>query len=160
MTPCTGTYALILHNRRARTLSIGKTGLCTFPRGYYVYTGSAFGPGGLAARVGRHLKPQKSLRWHIDYLTTRLPVVRVWQTRHPDRQECIWAGHFQTLGGKIIVPGFGASDCGCSSHLFLFEKMPMVSAFRKLTTPIRVRVSATVLLPQPPFPQIRIFIVW
>lgn len=139
MKPSPGTYALILYNKRAQTISIGKLGIFAFPRGYYVYTGSAFGPGGLAARTGRHLKPHKPLRWHIDYLTVRLPVIRIWLTRHPKTCECAWAGHFQTLGGSIIVPGFGASDCRCCTHLFFFKKMPMVSAFRKLTAPVRVQ---------------------
>ena len=143
MEPCTGTYALLLHNKRAQTISVGKLGTFTFSRGFYVYTGSAFGPGGLPARVGRHLKPNKPLRWHIDYLTACFSVVRIWQTRHPEICECLWAGHFQTLGGSIIVPGFGASDCRCSTHLFFFKKMPMVSAFRKLTAPIRVQSRKT-----------------
>ena len=132
----TGTYALILLNRRAQTFTIGRLGTFIFPRGYYVYIGSAFGPGGLAARVGRHLRPHKPLRWHVDYLTTCLPVVRVWHTRHPEPQECTWAGHFQTLGGTSIVPGFGASDCRCSAHLLLFTTLPQVSAFRKLASPV------------------------
>ena len=139
VTTSVGTYALILHSRRAQAISVGKLGTFTFSRGFYVYTGSAFGPGGLPARVGRHLKPHKPLRWHIDYLTAYLSVVRVWQTRHPKTCECLWAGHFQTLGGTIPVPGFGASDCRCCAHLFFFKKIPMVSAFRKLTAPIRVQ---------------------
>ncbi len=139
MKPSPGTYALILHNKRAQTICIGKLGMFAFSRGFFVYTGSAFGPGGLAARTGRHLKPHKPLRWHIDYLTACIPVIRIWQTRHPKTCECRWAGYFQTLGGSIIVPGFGASDCRCRAHLFFFKKMPMVSAFRKLTAPIKVQ---------------------
>ena len=139
MTASPGTYALILYNRASRTVSIGKLGEFNFPRGYYVYTGSAFGPGGLAARVGRHRTSGKPLRWHIDYLTACLPVVRVWHTRHPAPRECLWAAHFQTLGGTIPVPGFGASDCRCRSHLFRFDRLPRLSDFRRLTTPVTSR---------------------
>lgn len=141
MTDSPGTYALILYNDESRTVSIGKLGEFCVSRGYYVYTGSAFGPGGLAARVGRHLKHGKPLRWHIDYLTACLPVVRVWHTRHPDPRECLWAGHFQTLGGTVPVPGFGSSDCRCRSHLFRFDRLPRLSAFRQLTTPVTSRRS-------------------
>jgi len=138
-----GTYVLILHNKQVQTIAVGKLGTFSFPRGYFVYTGSAFGPGGLPARVGRHLKPHKLLRWHIDYLTACIPVIRIWQTRHPKTCECPWAGYFQTLGGSIIVPGFGASDCRCCTHLFFFKKMPKLSTFRKLTAPIRVQSRKT-----------------
>jgi Uri superfamily endonuclease len=141
MTASPGTYALILYNRASRTVSIGKLGEFLFSRGYYVYTGSAFGPGGLAARVGRHLKSGKPLRWHIDYLTACIPVVRVWHTRHPDPRECLWAAHFQTLGGTLPVPGFGSSDCRCRSHLFRFGRLPRLFAFRQLTTPVTSRRS-------------------
>lgn len=133
-----GTYILILHNRQAQTLPIGKLGTFTFPRGYYAYTGSAFGPGGLAARVGRHLKQEKPTRWHIDYLTTKMPVIRTWQTRHPRTQECIWANHLQTMGATIPVPRFGASDCTCPAHLFHFTRRPSLQAFRKLAAPVKI----------------------
>lgn len=139
----TGTYILILHNRRAQTIPVGKLGIFTFPRGYYAYTGSAFGPGGLAARVGRHLKPDKPKRWHIDYLTTTLPVIRVWQTRHPHTLECTWAAHLQTMKATIPAPRFGASDCTCPAHLFHFPRLPSLQAFRKLAAPV---IIATVKL--------------
>jgi Uri superfamily endonuclease len=141
MNACPGTYALILYNSEPRTILIGKHGDFWFPKGYYVYTGSAFGSGGLAARVGRHLKSGKPLWWHIDYLTSCLSVVRVWHTRHPEPRECLWAVHFETIGGTITVPGFGSSDCRCRSHLFQFDRMPRLSAFRQLTSPVSSRIS-------------------
>lgn len=37
--------------------------------GLYLYVGSAYGPGGLRARLRRHLEGvRKRLKWHIDYL--------------------------------------------------------------------------------------------
>jgi Uri superfamily endonuclease len=78
-----GTYALILENKTFRKIQVGKLGNFSFSPGWYVYTGSAFGPGGLAARVGRHVKQEKKCRWHIDYLSTRLAVDRVWYTTNP-----------------------------------------------------------------------------
>jgi Uri superfamily endonuclease len=39
------------------------------PAGRYLYCGSAKGPGGLKARLSRHMRRGKSVRWHIDRLT-------------------------------------------------------------------------------------------
>ncbi|MCP3952032.1 MAG: GIY-YIG nuclease family protein, partial [Desulfobacterales bacterium] len=63
-----GTYALVMRLARPRTIPVGRLGPVIFKPGHYVYTGSALGPGGLAARIGRHLKPSKKFHWHIDYL--------------------------------------------------------------------------------------------
>ena len=52
-------------------------GKLTLAAGQYAYVGSAHGPGGLRARVGRHLRAEKPLHWHIDYLTAALPVMHV-----------------------------------------------------------------------------------
>ena len=53
-----GTYALILRASTAQTIQIGRLGDLVMQPGYYIYVGSAFGPGGLAARVGRHLRQE------------------------------------------------------------------------------------------------------
>ena len=84
-----------------------------------MYSGSAFGPGGLAARVGRHLRLNKKLRWHIDYLRQRVDdVVAYYQ---PDaRSECLFANELMIAGGEIPMKGFGSSDCKCESHLVYF----------------------------------------
>ena len=37
--------------------------------GRYLYCGSAKGPGGLRARLARHMRHGKSVHWHIDQLT-------------------------------------------------------------------------------------------
>ncbi|MED5219495.1 MAG: DUF123 domain-containing protein [Candidatus Neomarinimicrobiota bacterium] len=57
-----GTYALILFNSSAATLHIGALGTVDFSRGYYVYIGSAFGPGGLKGRLRHHAAPLKHPR--------------------------------------------------------------------------------------------------
>ena len=57
-----GTYALVMLLARTTALSVGKLGPVTFNAGYYVYTGSAFGPGGLAARSGHHLRSCKGIQ--------------------------------------------------------------------------------------------------
>lgn len=83
--------------------------------GAYFYCGSARGPGGLAARVDRHLRREKSIRWHIDHLTTAGRVKGVWVDETGD--ECALARGLSHL--PTPLPGFGASDCRtCRSHLF------------------------------------------
>ncbi len=130
-----GTYALILENTKLRQIQVGKLGRFSFSPGWYVYTGSAFGPGGLASRVGRHFKQEKKCRWHIDYLSTRLTVDRVWYTTNPVKLECQWAKHFSSLGGTLPAMGFGASDCRCTSHLFFFSACPSLPGLKKLSAP-------------------------
>lgn len=113
-----GTYALVLALDRPRRIVIGRLGVFDFPAGWYVYAGSALGPGGLAARVARHLRREKRLHWHIDYLLRHARVVEVWIRAGPERCECAWARAAAALpGATIAVPRFGASDCRCAGHL-------------------------------------------
>jgi len=61
-----GTYALVVALDRSQHITIGRRGGFHFPAGFYIYIGSALGPGGLSARIGRHLLAEKRLHWHID----------------------------------------------------------------------------------------------
>lgn len=84
--------------------------------GAYLYCGSARGPGGLAARIGRHMRRDKTIRWHIDALTTVGDVRGAWIDEAGD--ECALA---RALSARLPapLPGFGASDCKtCLGHLF------------------------------------------
>ena len=112
-----GTYCLLLGLKDPAQIQIGRLGTFAFPAGPYLYLGSAMGPGGLAGRLHHHLSTPKRPHWHIDYLLTHRDV-RVNQVQRSSKEECVWN---QTTSGKIIVPGFGASDCraGCGSHLKL-----------------------------------------
>ena len=72
-------------------LQIGRLGGMQLSKGWYVYVGSAFGPGGLAARVSRHLQRHKTRHWHIDHLIWATTVREVWYSqRQPDLEHC-WA---------------------------------------------------------------------
>ena len=73
--PSKGTYALVLHLECTEEITVGKLGMFTFPAGYYLYVGSALGPGGLEARLARHRRRGKKLRWHIDYLLEHAQLV-------------------------------------------------------------------------------------
>lgn len=73
-----GTYALGLALAGEVQVTVGALGQGTFPPGLYLYVGSAWGPGGLAARVGRHIRGDGKPRWHIDALRRRATPVALW----------------------------------------------------------------------------------
>ena len=115
-------------------LTVGKLGTFDLPAGLYVYVGSAFGPGGLGARLRRHFRRGKSLRWHIDYLTALVePEGAV--TVPFGRLEPIWASRLcRHPQAKTPVPGFGAGDARsgeCKTHLFAFPKETQIDELEK-----------------------------
>lgn len=123
-----GTYALFLELARPARIRIGRLGTFFFPSGHYIYVGSALGPGGLRARLERHLRRRKKLHWHIDYLLARAKTIAVRQEPSGERLECVWARNYvKHPGVTIIVPGFGASDCSCPTHLFHCVSTPWES---------------------------------
>jgi len=127
-----GTYALMIALDCACNVTIGRRGCFRFPAGFYLYTGSALGPGGLAGRLTRHLCAAKHLHWHVDYLlcASHACVVEVWAASGTMRRECDWARAAMRLPrAGIVVPRFGASDCRCAAHLVSFAEPPDWSAF-------------------------------
>ena len=111
--PHDASYQLLIDVSRPLRCVIGRLGEFDFPAGRYVYTGSA--RRGLEARIGRHMRQEKVLRWHIDYLLAA-PGVRVVEVVRSGRGECA----LNRAGpGRIPAVGFGASDCraGCGAHL-------------------------------------------
>ena len=128
--PGPGGYALLLSLPASSRLVIGRLGTYRVPAGYYLYLGSALGPGGLRSRLARHLRPDKRLHWHIDYLLRIARIQSIWLLETGDRLECKWAGIAANLPGAALpVPGFGASDCACPAHLVRFPTMPKPAAF-------------------------------
>lgn len=107
------TYQLVIRVARPLRIAVGRFGCFAFPAGDYVYTGSA--RRNFEARIARHLRKEKTLRWHIDYLLAATGV-EVVEVRRSVRDECELN---RATAGDIVVPGFGASDCrhGCGSHL-------------------------------------------
>ena len=100
-------------------MKVGVLGILDFPQGFYAYCGSAMG--GLAARINRHLRREKKIRWHIDYLLKEGRVKRVIYAPTHEKLECQLA---QRLGADFhSFPGFGSSDCHCPSHLFFSEDL-------------------------------------
>jgi Uri superfamily endonuclease len=121
----------VLRFSRRLEIVVGKLGVLEAQPGYYLYVGSALGPGGLAARVGRHLRSEKPLRWHVDYLRAAADVEEVWYATGKSHRECRWASVLNSLpGASVPLVGFGASDCGCPSHLYFFNMPPSLAGFR------------------------------
>ncbi|MBN1509896.1 MAG: DUF123 domain-containing protein [Sedimentisphaerales bacterium] len=79
---------------------------------------------GLAQRIGRHLRHSKRKHWHIDYLLAVADDVEAFVLPGEKLTECEL--HAQLRGGKVLIPGFGASDCRCEAHLAWFEKRPEI----------------------------------
>jgi Uri superfamily endonuclease len=127
-----GTYALMLQSRVSLSLQVGALGNVAMCPGFYIYVGSAFGPGGLRARISRHIKRSKKQHWHIDYLREHADLEAVWFDSYPAIQEQAWADELsRSCGMRVAFPRFGASDCGCESHLFYSATAPSLSAFRR-----------------------------
>jgi Uri superfamily endonuclease len=120
-----GSYLLWLHLPQPQGLSVGKLGFFNFPAGHYIYLGSACGPGGLQARLGRHLRGSGQLHWHIDHLRAAAQVrgfgYAVSATH--SSKECDWSQQLAALpDASLPASGFGASDCRskCAAHLVHF----------------------------------------
>ena len=111
-----GAYALLVRLRRPLKFGISGLGDRILRPGAYVYCGSANGPGGLSARVGRHLRSGKPARWHIDRLTEVGRVVGL--AVRVGGRECDLVDALIADGATVPVPGFGSSDCRrCPAHL-------------------------------------------
>ena len=106
-------YQLFINVTKEINLKVGKLGIFFFPVGSYVYTGSA--KKNIDKRIERHLSKKKNLHWHIDYLLNN-DAVQIINTKKSQITECILN---KKTKGKIIIVGFGSSDCNlcCKSHL-------------------------------------------
>ena len=143
-----GTYVLVMQLDRSLTLRVGQLGAVPFRAGFYAYAGSALGPGGIAARLGRHVRGGAVVHWHIDHLRRTARAHEAWFATGRARHEHVWA---RALGrmprAATALGGFGSSDCRCVSHLVYFDVPPTLAEFRRAlraneaasATPRRVR---------------------
>ena len=112
-----GIYVAFYELHRPRRIQVGRLGRFRFEPGTYCYVGSA--QRGLTARLERHARPLKPKRWHVDYLAVHARFVQALVLPATGKaQECETA---RALARQYAtpVPGFGASDCSCYSHLFV-----------------------------------------
>lgn len=117
-----GAYILEFDLPASVDLSAGRLGVVSLGPGRVRYYGSARGPGGLRARVLRHLEPaNRRDHWHVDALTRAVPVARV--LIDIDGRECeLVACDLDSGEWSVAVAGFGSSDCRrCRTHLLVFR---------------------------------------
>ena len=130
-----GTYTLAILVPAEKRIDVGALGTRDFSKGYYAYTGTAFGKNAqsLAGRILRHLRrDDKKKRWHIDYLLAadNVKVISVVAAYTKEKMECKINQRLRdSLQATIPVRGFGSSDCRkkCGSHLLylgLDENVP------------------------------------
>ena len=114
----TGVYSLLIELKKNQKIKIGNLGKFEFPKGFYIYTGSAMNS--LEKRIDRHLRKNKKKFWHIDYLLSNknAQVISILKIKTKKRIECeLNKEIFKNLKGKILIKKFGSSDCNCKSHL-------------------------------------------
>ena len=124
-----GLYCLEIYNSKLQTIKVGKKYKISFSEGDYFYIGSALN--GIDSRVLRHLRNDKKLFWHIDYLLTNKNVIikkiyylsinnyeiyRIANSNKYLKKECKVAKSINSL--TYPISHFGCSDCSCASHLF------------------------------------------
>lgn len=132
-----GTYALVLQSLGSTIIQIGQWGHLNIKPGYYIYIGSAFGPGGVQARVSRHFRKVKSKHWHIDYLREHVNPIFAWYSYEPSNLEHKWAQVLLKMKDTSPVKGFGCSDCKCYTHLFALDTKPILAHFASaINTPV------------------------
>ena len=121
-----GVYTLLLFIPCEITVTVGKLGKQKFPRGHYTYTGSALGKGAsLKNRISRHLKKEKKMFWHIDYLLAdkSVSIKAIVAAETIEKIECKLNNYLKnSLRAKVLLKRLGASDCKnrCGSHLLYF----------------------------------------
>lgn len=151
-----GIYTLVIEIAQPFRRKIGRLGDGNFESGVYTYTGSAMGKvTNLRVRVSHHLTTEKKMYWHMDYLLSleTATIMRVVYVEAHLRKECQVAKGIEELAQtKIVMRGFGSSDCHCSSHLHYFPNLYLeqvvslvFNVYRKIfegSTPIMVCLDA------------------
>lgn len=119
-----GSYLFLMELEESLEFPVGGLGQRAFPKGFYLYIGSA--RQGLTQRLARHQRLKKKHHWHIDYLRAQAKVHAALPLRSQDDLECRLAASLAPKA-DFLLPGFGASDCHCQTHLFGFLQDPMAN---------------------------------
>jgi Uri superfamily endonuclease len=139
-----GIYILEFHSSRSFSIELKKFRNIRFKKGFYYYIGSA--QKNLNSRIERHLKKDKKLHWHIDYITS-LPFIKIFEIKIlPDFSkefECRVVNYINVnYEASFPAKKFGNSDClNCHSHLIFsrnqfkftreFDSIPVISCYPK-----------------------------
>lgn len=111
-----GIYVPVISLSCSVNVTVGKLGTLRFEKGLYAYIGSA--QVALERRIERHLRKEKHVFWHIDYLL-KIPsakISKIFTKTSGKQDECNVAEKIGARGEAVT--GFGCSDCGCKSHLY------------------------------------------
>jgi len=132
-----GIYTIILRLENHTKCKIGALGSYRFPRGIYLYTGSACGRGSasIEGRMRRHEGRRRRNFWHIDYLLGAggWEILAFVYSNTERSFECKANGHIREVTqASFPVMGFGSSDCRCPSHLLYLEQYDVTWALYKV----------------------------
>ncbi|MHA1198038.1 MAG: GIY-YIG nuclease family protein [Candidatus Heimdallarchaeaceae archaeon] len=118
-----GTYILLILIRENLSIIINKKAI-SLEAGFYLYVGSAYGAGGLASRLHRHIRKKKKRHWHIDQVTmsSKTSVIGIGVSIN-NNIECLTAQILSGLDQIKPIYSFGNSDCKdtCTSHFFRLD---------------------------------------
>lgn len=94
--------------------------------GVCFYAGSAFGSGGLKSRIGRHIRSEKKVHWHIDLITERFRPVMILVNEGEKSFEHDYIKYLSECKDAVFpLRNFGNGDCNvCPSHLVCFSNLP------------------------------------
>jgi sugar fermentation stimulation protein A len=139
-----GAYIITGFLDRNRVIEVGLLGMVEFKKGYYLYVGSALNS--LSGRINRHMRREKRLKWHIDYLIRHLKNIKAIPIQSSEDLECQIADSILNISDGSIK-GFGCSDCRCESHLFWMRDNPFLrEEFVNIITKYRIdRLSSLIL---------------
>jgi Uri superfamily endonuclease len=128
-----GIYVLIITIKNEISPTIGALGKMKFKPGLYAYVGSA--QSNLEQRIKRHLRKNKRLFWHIDYLLNdnATAISKVFVKNAVRTEECAVADILRTESES--VERFGSSDCSCKSHLFRIKDHEFLSDYMHIFYP-------------------------
>ena len=117
-----GVYLLLLESLVYHAVRVDRRGsrIAVLEPGLYVYVGSAWGPGGLAARIARHIgaRRKRRLHWHIDRILASeyvRPVALLYAIG------CRGESRLASMIASVAepLPGIGSTDDpSASSHFF------------------------------------------
>ena len=135
LSPDPGAYGLLIRLRSQFLGRVGALGQVTMPPGAYLYLGSAYGTGGLPARLRRHLRADKRVHWHVDHLTNAGTVERIFVLPHGRECDLVDTA-LQLPAINAPFAGFGSSDCRrCTAHLLAIprDRAALISVFATLS---------------------------
>ncbi|AEH51813.1 GIY-YIG nuclease family protein [Pseudothermotoga thermarum] len=108
-----GTYILVVKLEKDRTIK-SKAKSWNLSKGLYAYVGSAMN--NLEKRIERHLRKNKKMHWHVDYLLKEAKVLMVIEIPSNERLEEKVARYLE----KFFEPvkDFGSTDVKTKGNLF------------------------------------------